>query len=816
MQIRPLVLALLALLLAAAGHSQNFIPNWSFENYALCPQSRNDGRRSFSWDTPTQGTSDYFNSCATPQSNLDVPANFAGTQSPRTGSAYAGFYASQNFNFPFLEYREYMQVTLDSFLVAGGIYSFEMYVSLGDNSNFASNKIGAYISVDKINANTLEYLDYKPQVLSSGYITDKTGWTKISGTYIAKGGEHYITIGVFEPAATHTRIAVPGGNQFDPNYEGVSYYYLDDVSMTRACDLPKELLRQDTSICADQFTPFSINAFINPAAVYLWNTGNNATSINIDSPGTYILNAKTPYCSVYDTLKVTFNKKPVVSLGPDTTLCNSTLQLKPSGTKGLSYLWSTTSTDSMIRVTQSGTYAVRIGLATCSASDTIKVTIVNIKPFDLGNDTVVCTGSMAILKVMNNPGANFRWSTFETTPAIAVSAPGRYWAEAYSGTCSVRDSIQITFLQTPAINLGNDTALCFNQPYIINASPAANYLWNNGSVNSSITATQAGLYWVEVRNQQCRARDSMMILQKQLPSVNLGSNRTVCKETQVTLNAGSDAGTTWLWNTGAATNTITVSAPGTFCVHAVNSEGCYTNDTIVLDTFASPVVNLGNDSFMCEGRTYTIDAGVFTTYLWNDGSVQQTFVPQTAGTYAVTVTDANACKASDTVSLRYYSKPDLFLLKELRVCEPDTLITAVSSTNNFKWNDSSSLATQHITTYGTFTVTVTDTNSCTNTASLEVIGTCPGTIYVPNVFTPANEDGLNETFFPVVRNVKWVHMQIYTRWGELVYETEDMNKGWNGTYHNQPAQEDVYVYKIDYTGLNGFTRTYAGNVTLLK
>lgn len=815
MRIRALVLPLLLFLLAETGNCQNFIPNWSFENYALCPTTRNDGRRSFSWDTPTQGTSDYFNTCASPMSQVSIPNNFAGSQLPRTGNAYAGFYASQNFADPFLEYREYMQVTMDSFLVAGGVYSLEFYVSLGDNSNFASNKIGAYISADKISSFTAGYLDYTPQVIASGFITDKSGWTKISGTYIAKGGEHYITIGVFEPAATNTRIAVTGGMINNPSFNGVSYYYLDDVSMTRACDIPKPLLPRDTLICAGSFSSFPLTANYTKADNYLWNTGSQDTSIIADTPGTYILRAQTPYCIVYDTLNVLYYLKPDVELGPDTAICNNILLLRAKSTSNTSFQWSNGSTDSVTFATSTGSYWVKTGVPVCYNSDTIRVTIINLAPFDLGPDTLMCTGNELALKIPNNSGARFRWNTGDSLNSIRVSIPGLYVGEVYSGSCSIKDSVLVHFEQTPEIHLGNDTTLCFNEPFMISASPSANYTWNDQSTNAFYEARQAGTYWVETRSAHCAARDTIVLMQQRVPAPDLGNDRFLCKETLLTMDAGT-SGNRYNWNTGEQTQRISVHAPGMFFVRVTNSEGCYATDTLELDTFTSPVVFLGNDSFVCEGVTFTLDAGPFATYRWSDGSSQRTMEPSGAGTYAVAITDANGCSASDTVSLLYFRKPDLQLVRQLRLCEPDTLVTAVSSFNQFTWNDGSVSASQRITGYGTFSVTVTDTNSCTNTASVEVISTCPGTIFVPNAFTPANYDGINETFFPVVRNVKAIHMQIYTRWGELVYETFDEKNGWDGTYRNQPAQADVYVYQIDYTGLNGFTKTIAGNVTLLR
>jgi gliding motility-associated-like protein len=807
------LLVLIYMFVCYTVSSQNFIPNGSFENYAGCPQARNDGRTSYSWDTPTKGTSDYFNSCATRQSQLSIPDNFAGSQAARSGNAYAGFYASQDFTPPYLEYREYMQVTLDSFLVAGGTYSFEMYLSLGDNSNYASGRIGAYISAAKINSNTDNYLNYTPQIVSTSYITDKKGWTKVSGTYIAKGGEHYITIGVFEPAISHRRIDVTGGSS-NPAYDGVSYYYLDDVSMTRSCDLPQTLLPADTLICADLFAPFTIYPEASPATTFLWNTGDTTSYLQATVPGRYTLKATSPYCSVYDTVNIRYSSKPSVKLGNDTTICNRQVMLKPVSSSTSTYLWSTSSTDSSIVTSISGKYWIRAGMPGCYASDTINVSLINLQPFSLGGDRVICSGTEAVLTIRNNMSASFRWSTGETSSQIQAGAPGIYWAEAYQGGCSLKDSVKISIVQTPDVSLGNDTSVCFNQPLTVRATGASAYIWNDGSSGNALIVSKPGTYWVKAANNQCTSRDSIVISQKPVPVVDLGTSRAVCAGTTVSLDAGNP-GTAFIWSTGYTGQAVSVNAPGVFYVTVTNAEGCYASDTITIDTFTSPVVSLGKDSIVCEGTTLVLDPGKFTSYKWQDGTTQHIFIPHEAGIYHVTVTDIHGCTAADTLKLLFYPRPNLSLTSGLSICEPDTFVTAFSSASHYLWSDGTTSASFPIRSYGTFSVTVTDSNSCTHTAAVEVTSSCMGDIYVPNAFTPLNRDGINDLFVPVGRNITSMHLFIYNRWGELLFESNN-STGWDGTFRSQSMPADVYVYRINYISLGGYTGTLHGNVTLLK
>lgn len=88
------------------------------------------------------------------------------------------------------------------------------------------------------------------------------------------------------------------------------------------------------------------------------------------------------------------------------------------------------------------------------------------------------------------------------------------------------------------------------------------------------------------------------------------------------------------------------------------------------------------------------------------------------------------------------------------------------------------------------------------------------TLYVPNAFTP-NGDGLNETFGPVGNRVNQFSMRIYSRWGELMFESNDMNNQWDGTYKGVKVQTDTYVYKIFATGEESGSFKKSGKVTVI-
>jgi gliding motility-associated-like protein len=727
--------------------AQNFIPNGGFEIYTQCPQMRNDGTTCSNWNAPTRGTSDYFNTCAPNGNNgIGVPNNFAGTQLPRTGDAYTGIYASQNFSSPFLEYREYMQVTLDSLLVSGGKYTFTMYISLGDNSNYASNKMGAYISQTRPSSNTDRYLNVLPQIVSNTYITDKTNWVKVTGEYIATGGEKYITIGVFEPAVTNTKITVTGGSTASA-YNGVSYYYIDDVTLTRACDVGTNPLITDTAACMKPGDLFLISAVDTAQHTYSWNTGSTTKTINAPVSGKYIVKVSSPFCSVYDTITVTRKPIPVVKLGPDLYVCGTVDTLLSPGNPGMLYLWSTGDSTQSIRVFTPGTYNVLVTDNGCRSADTVAVFASPVPVWQLANDTSYC----------------FQTSVTLTSPIIADA-----------------------------------------------------YLWSTGSNQPAITVNVAGIYWLEIQKEYCTVRDSIQLNPKMIPVLNLGPDRTLCKEQTVQINI-AQANTSFIWQDGTHAGQKIVSAPGLFAVTVTSDDGCSVSDSLVLDTFVSPVITLGADTFICENTEIQLGvAGTYATYKWQNGSTASIFMASSNGNYALEVTDGNGCMASGAIQLRLLPLPIVNVTQELRICDPDTFVTVTGNFSRLVWDDGNTAGLYPITHYGSFTVTASDTNQCYNKATVTVLNNCPGKVFVPNVFTPSDPDGLNDVFYPVTRNVESLTFQVFNRWGEKVYETTKLLDGWNGWVDNKPAPADVYVYTVQYKTFSGITGSTAGNVMLLK
>ena len=233
-----LVLFASALSFARPAHAANLVPNPGFESYVSCPTSFSQIVQAAPWDTPTTGTSDYLNACAPVFfPSVNVPQNEQGYQAAHAGVGYAGLipYSAAP------DYREYVSAPLLAPLAAGTPYLVQFWVSLADSSLYAIDRLGAYLSVGPVGpVPNWAPLAVTPQVESPANVplANATGWTLISGSLVAAGGEDHITIGSFRNDASTALTPGPG------TWPGGSYYYVDDVSVepslptAQACCLP--------------------------------------------------------------------------------------------------------------------------------------------------------------------------------------------------------------------------------------------------------------------------------------------------------------------------------------------------------------------------------------------------------------------------------------------------------------------------------------------------------------------------------------------------------------------------------------------------
>ncbi len=395
-----------------------------------------------------------------------------------------------------------------------------------------------------------------------------------------------------------------------------------------------------------------------------------------------------------------------------------------------------------------------------------------------------------------------------------------------------------------------DTTLCNNHTPLsvtaLNGIPPYQYSWSNGAGNTATvipTLTTTTQYNITVTDACLKTANDSALVVIDCDFARAGPDTTICAGGTVTLHAYSvlPGNPLFLWNTGDTTATINVS-PTTTTTYIVTVTDIFSdNDTVTV--FVNPlplVIATSMPSTICLGDSSILQASGAQTYLWTanitDLSLigQQTLenpvvFPKLSTTYTVKGTDTNTCvnTASVVVNVSPQPNPQIVVYPNpVSVFEPTVRIyDATGGNNTYFWllgDGTSSTQQSFYHTYsdldtGRYMVNVIVTNSfgCIDSANTWVIVRPDGTFYMPNSFTP-NDDGLNDVFKAYSIGVQEFEMNIYDRWGKIIFTSKNINDGWDGKINNTLATSGTYVYVIIYKDITGINHSKSGSITVVR
>ncbi len=521
---------------------------------------------------------------------------------------------------------------------------------------------------------------------------------------------------------------------------------------------------EDTVIC-DKGRSIKLDIG-NGYADILWYNGATTSSITVTGPGAYYVRATTPLgCVVTDTAHVVMD---TMTLGRDTVICpggSLTLSPKPAGNY-VSYRWQDGSTGPDFEVLASGIYHVTVEtIYGCTLSDTIEVLLETITEL---RDTILCDPNFS-LQLSLDPGYQYyQWSNGATTSSITVNTPGEYIVEGLTKSgCLVRDTALVS---VDTVSLGNDTLFCESVNYILEPQPVGNF-------------------------------------------------------------------TAFLWQDGNVSPNYPISAPGTYHVTVLSVNGCLLSDTVVIELDSVPELKLiVLDTALCTGSKihfmaeYTTSGLDSLTWKFGDGlpfvskSDTVSYMYDRAGTYTVQIKGHYRICPEDSVEaeINILPYPVLNIGEDTAYC-PGTeaviladYLNAGNPSASWLWSNGETGSSIAVTEPGNYYATVV-VSGCATTDSVLVRQSCY--IEIPNVFTP-NADGFNDYFFPkslLSRAINSFRMQVFNRWGQLLFETSRTDgRGWDGRFNGELQPQGVYIYMIEVGFTNGVSEKYQGNVTLLQ
>lgn len=441
-------------------------------------------------------------------------------------------------------------------------------------------------------------------------------------------------------------------------------------------------------------------------------------------------------------------------------------------------------------------------------------------------------------------------------------------------TCTSSNTIDVTvkpkvnFTLTPLPNICDNTTLLIPGP-----AGATSYTWTgpNNYTNftqnltiNNVNVSHSGIYTLFLDVNGCKTQDSLnvTVLTPVIYSV-VPKDTAICKNDTLsfyTLPIGGSGvyNISWFPSSGVfgSLGNNAIGAPQISTVYTIttNDIACPTqsiNTSFVVYVNPLPVPNVAASTIEgCAPLCITLNsypAPKAVSVLWNFGqnlnaigdSINFCFV--NPGTYSITtvITDINGCKSKNTAPfpITVYPRPmpdfswDPFeptLIENIAHFTSSYVNGPITNyhwdfgdVHNYKYDTSSVKNPKHeYTQLGVYPVTLIETNvyGCTDTITKFITVTEDFTLYVPSAFSP-NGDGLNDMFQPKGMGFKpeSYEMIIFDRWGNAIFRTTDVTKGWDGSYKGTPAANDVYVFKIKCITSNGNARKEkTGHVTLIK
>jgi gliding motility-associated-like protein len=609
------------------------------------------------------------------------------------------------------------------------------------------------------------------------------------------------------------------------------------------------------------------DAHASPGITYSWLPATDLSNPAIANPyahptitTTYtVTGSNASGCKSTATATVTISNNIVPVVSADTSICiGASAQLKASG--GSKFLWSpatglndSTIANPVANPLATTTYQVVVSSGSCTGTKQVTVNV-NPLPSISATSATICEKESATLTVS---GANtYQWiastgagpiigSSVSVTPAVTTTY-------TIIGTdpkgCKDTTATTVTVNPAPTIMVNSET-VCNGTAATLIASGGVSYTWkaSTGAIlpsTSSVTQTPVNTATYTVTGtgaNGCKNTAVATITVNPIPDIAVNSG-TVCKGKSFTIKAVG-AATTYSWvasdNTQLPSTDQVVVNPTTATTYTVTgtAKGCSDTAISKVDVNPIPVITV-NNAAVCARQEVTLTATGGTTYLWSTNATTPKIVvtPSISTSYTVTGTQAGCSNAAVAVVTVYGNPVPSFYpnIRELSEDEPKVIFYNASTGRNllYTWNfgdDTSSFNTSnqtnpshmysHPATY-TICMKATDSiNGCVDSTCKDIVYKPQWTIYVPNAFTPGNpEYDLNNVFYAYGTNILKFRMLIFDRWGNQIFESNDLYKGWDGKVKGKSelAQEDVYVWKIDMTDPFNKEHQYIGHVTLVK
>ncbi len=571
----------------------------------------------------------------------------------------------------------------------------------------------------------------------------------------------------------------------------------------------------------------------------VWSPTNNSTNCNLAA------------------FKFELNEIQAIISNPTTVVClPNPIVFNNNSANGNMFFWdfgdNTTSTlvNPSHVYPQPGTYTVTLIVSDSNSCYTPDTTQLDVYIGDFQGGVVqpssgVCPGTPIQIEAYG--GADYTWTPAAvlndpTSPTpIATIDTTTTFTVIVTDSCGI-DTLQLT-VQVYQINtqISNDTSVCIGGSVPLSAGGGVIYSWtptnflDNPLVsNPNATPTSSTEFFVEITTSDgCVANDSVNVNVFFDPPIPvLADTVPMCYGESVGVTASG--GDTYFWYPNSNINTtngasVILSPQNDFTYYCDFINACgLAMDSIVVDVI-QPEIIAGNDTTICPGESAFLWASGGVSYNWSPTStVQPDFgsnvavSPNVNTNYQVIGEDIYGCFDTAFVQVNLFPPAFIQTIADVYAIYGDVIqLGATSSTSGqYVWSPAEFLSCTVCSNPTTspnqnviFTVDYTDVNGCSASDNIAIY--YDPIIYIPNTFTP-DDDEFNQGFRVYGSNITEFTLEIYDRWGELIYILYDFNDYWDGSYKGFVCQDGTYVWKLTYTDFQNRKEIKTGHVNLLR
>jgi len=494
----------------------------------------------------------------------------------------------------------------------------------------------------------------------------------------------------------------------------------------------------------------------------------------------------------------------------------------------------------------------------CTANTTQNITVNPLAVPNAGNNAAICKGQ-GTAQLQASGGIRYQWipATGLSNPNIAnpVAAPSvtttyKVLVGVAGCTATKADSLTVLVRELPEANLVDDTLICSIDTLRLLTNPAASYVWSPDYMINSLTASSPlvspdvpSVYYTILTDQfGCVKEDSIVIDVKLFVTVDAGNDTVICRTDTFHIRTVSDA-LSYQWSPATYLNSDKTKNPvatplDSFITYRVigNIGKCQSRDSVTVRTVPYPIATINNPPGICFGGSATLQAGGGSSYTWtpvtflsaSNIAAPVSVNPTVDMLYTVSVSDSFGCPKADTASTWVRVRPPVLAetgIRDTSIVIGQSIQMNASGGDQYIWepaqwisdiNTPRAIATpeENI----TYKLTVTQLpENCSGTDTVRItVFKLPPSFYVPTAFSP-NGDGRNDVLRPKALGMRSIRFfRVFNRLGQLIFETTQLDKGWDGFYKGNPQDPAAYVWMAQGETYKGELITRKGSAVLIR